>query len=450
MNRFRALLNVAILCSLPVAAPVRAATSNVDQRPVKFGATLPATCWTGDIFFNPNAIAGSNLYACVAPNTWVVQGGGSGGGASNTGQLTDFTDTRVSTVEIDTTLPAGGTRVRAGTAVRSITTTPEKMVGGGSWCAAGGQLWKYVDAATGAVKVDANANVTIANITFTAITAGSNFASGFPTDGSTPVASYTCGNSAANQWDTSPFADWRPFLGNDGFLTGPFTTVTPGARWTLGVDTSKVGNGANATMLVGAVSALSQSAGTPVCDDGNGGVKDTGCSSGGGGGVITDEITYPLVSTSQVQGGYLASGVWTTVSPGGAAVNGGMAGVAFGNSFTDYFVIHKWLPSTWTGVVDVRVHWYQSQGGSGNITWQVSSACFAAGTGNIASPSYNPASTVTTTANVANVITESAVTAIGMVGCSPGNLLWIKVANTGGTYAQGISVTDAVLVTRHN
>jgi hypothetical protein len=50
-------------------------------RPVKTGSTLPATCSVGDLFFNTGSGAGTNLYGCVATNTWALQsGGGSGGG----------------------------------------------------------------------------------------------------------------------------------------------------------------------------------------------------------------------------------------------------------------------------------------------------------------------------------------------------------------------------------
>ena len=65
---------------------LRTQTKSVDftaapsTRPVKTGTILPAVCTTGDLFFKTTAPAGSNLYACVAPNTWVLQSGGGGGG----------------------------------------------------------------------------------------------------------------------------------------------------------------------------------------------------------------------------------------------------------------------------------------------------------------------------------------------------------------------------------
>jgi len=48
-------------------------------RPLKTGTSLPASCSAGEMFFKTNAPAGSNLYGCVATNTWSLQAGGSSG-----------------------------------------------------------------------------------------------------------------------------------------------------------------------------------------------------------------------------------------------------------------------------------------------------------------------------------------------------------------------------------
>lgn len=49
--------------------------------PFKTGTTVPATCIVGDLFFDSDATAGSNLYACTSTNTWTLQSGS--GGNSN-------------------------------------------------------------------------------------------------------------------------------------------------------------------------------------------------------------------------------------------------------------------------------------------------------------------------------------------------------------------------------
>ena len=47
----------------------------VVTRPVTVGTTLPAGCIVGQMFFNSAAVAGSNLFGCVAANSWSVIGG---------------------------------------------------------------------------------------------------------------------------------------------------------------------------------------------------------------------------------------------------------------------------------------------------------------------------------------------------------------------------------------
>lgn len=50
--------------------------------PVKVGTSAPATCTTGDLFYDSDATAGQNLLACTSTNTWTLQGDGGGGGAN--------------------------------------------------------------------------------------------------------------------------------------------------------------------------------------------------------------------------------------------------------------------------------------------------------------------------------------------------------------------------------
>ncbi|MBV9303143.1 MAG: hypothetical protein JOY62_19460 [Acidobacteriaceae bacterium] len=44
-------------------------------RPVAVGSALPATCQTGQLFFNTAAGPGQNMYACTQANVWTVMGG---------------------------------------------------------------------------------------------------------------------------------------------------------------------------------------------------------------------------------------------------------------------------------------------------------------------------------------------------------------------------------------
>lgn len=42
--------------------------------PVTVGTSLPATCILGQLFFNTAATPGSNLYGCIATNSWTLEG----------------------------------------------------------------------------------------------------------------------------------------------------------------------------------------------------------------------------------------------------------------------------------------------------------------------------------------------------------------------------------------
>ncbi|HEX5431896.1 MAG TPA: hypothetical protein VFW83_08020, partial [Bryobacteraceae bacterium] len=62
-------------------------SSAAETRPAKTGTALPATCSTGDQFFQTSAVPGLNLYGCTATNVWTLQSGSSGANcvASNSG-----------------------------------------------------------------------------------------------------------------------------------------------------------------------------------------------------------------------------------------------------------------------------------------------------------------------------------------------------------------------------
>jgi len=47
-------------------------------KPFKTGTVFPVTCSVGETFFNTNAVAGSNLYACTALNSWTLETGSPG------------------------------------------------------------------------------------------------------------------------------------------------------------------------------------------------------------------------------------------------------------------------------------------------------------------------------------------------------------------------------------
>lgn len=60
------ILSAVAACAQNVSAPLSGGVSR--------GASLPATCRTGDMYFLTNAAAGQQLRSCIASNTWAVVG----------------------------------------------------------------------------------------------------------------------------------------------------------------------------------------------------------------------------------------------------------------------------------------------------------------------------------------------------------------------------------------
>ena len=64
---------------------LRSQTKNIDfseaisTRPFRVSSTLPAICTTGEMLFHTGAPAGSNVYGCIAKDTWSVMSSDSGG-----------------------------------------------------------------------------------------------------------------------------------------------------------------------------------------------------------------------------------------------------------------------------------------------------------------------------------------------------------------------------------
>jgi len=64
------------------------ASGAASTAPAKVGTSAPGTCVVGDLFFDSDSTAGSNVYGCTATNTWTLQGGAAGTTCSGTaGQI---------------------------------------------------------------------------------------------------------------------------------------------------------------------------------------------------------------------------------------------------------------------------------------------------------------------------------------------------------------------------
>lgn len=51
------------------------ASGATSTKPVKAGTSAPGTCAVGELFYDTDATAGSNLFGCTATNTWTLLGG---------------------------------------------------------------------------------------------------------------------------------------------------------------------------------------------------------------------------------------------------------------------------------------------------------------------------------------------------------------------------------------
>jgi hypothetical protein len=135
MNRVSKFTSVAIGCLLIFALATPAWAAN--QRAVSFGTTLPSTCFPGDLFFKTNAAAGTNIYACVTSNTWVVQGLVTLSG-DVTGQPSATTVTQIQGHAVATTAPAAGQTLTWNSSTNSW--APQTPSSGGGSTTLGGDV----------------------------------------------------------------------------------------------------------------------------------------------------------------------------------------------------------------------------------------------------------------------------------------------------------------------
>lgn len=85
-----------LLALLLLAGAAQAQISNAPALLGQKGTSTPATCQVGQLFFDTNAAAGSNVFGCTSTNTWTLMGGGGGdvlvSGTPTAGQCASWTD----------------------------------------------------------------------------------------------------------------------------------------------------------------------------------------------------------------------------------------------------------------------------------------------------------------------------------------------------------------------
>ena len=84
--RVTAVLVASLVCMMPLPGAgqtrvdLRSQSKNIDfsqaqsVRPFRTGTALPPVCSSGEMFFKTDAAPGSNVFGCVATDTWSIQG----------------------------------------------------------------------------------------------------------------------------------------------------------------------------------------------------------------------------------------------------------------------------------------------------------------------------------------------------------------------------------------
>lgn len=88
---------------------------------------------------------------------------------------------------------------------------------------------------------------------------------------------------------------------------------------------------------------------------------------------------------------------------------------------------HYRLPGDWVlaSGIGVRLEWYSSTT-TGNVVWQVASACV--GDGETGDPAFNTASTITdATKGVANQFNDATISAVTVTGCNANEIIYLRV-----------------------
>jgi hypothetical protein len=196
----------------------------IATRPMKVGATFPATCSNGDMFFLAGAPAGANVYGCGASNVWSLE---ASVGVSS--QLEDFalTETGPAGLTIGANCQVNAPcNVRFGSMTYSFTAPATATLASGT-----GLLYIYI-ASTGALTLGSNLGVTCVS----ACAAVSGITA-FPIS-SIPLFTWAVTSGTLN---TGGLTDFRGFLSTFSLITGTgMVSSTSVGTTTVSVDDTLV------------------------------------------------------------------------------------------------------------------------------------------------------------------------------------------------------------------
>lgn len=177
--------------------------------------------------------------------------------------------------------------------------------------------------------------------------------------------------------------------------------------------------------------------------------------SGSGGGAAARSFDLWDCTRDSTQGTWGAGGI-SAIGPAiQSSASDSACSYSFSTAGTNYIVFHHTLPSTWsaTAGLTANIYWYQTSTsvGSGNVEWDVSTYCCAAGCPIYNSnPTYNAAQATTVAVPSGNNLAITPVSAaLTQTGCVAGDILYIKVLynNAGGTtYTNAVNLQGIALV----
>lgn len=255
------------------------------------GASLPAACTVGQMFFLTGVTAGQNVYGCTSTNTWTLQSGG-----SSSVTMSNIQDC-AATISTGT-LTVSACTARNGSLDVSVSSCTSSLSG----TSASGTVYAYLSG-DGTFMLG---HATAATLTCSGWSVASDV-SAFPSDG-LPLFTATF---SSNVWNSGSVTPYRRLLDRDPYVAGsglassnnPSTGVTM-----LQVDSAQIPRyfaasgvpSQNCTQgrdfyLNTATSTLYQCTST-----------DTWASIGGGGGTITPK-RYPLWGLLALNGGNTTS-----------------------------------------------------------------------------------------------------------------------------------------------
>jgi hypothetical protein len=204
--------------------------------PTVVGTTLPASCVTGQLFFNSAANPGANLFGCTAANTWTLMSSngstsgssGSGSGASMASQLGDFAPTLASgTLTIGAACSsATPCNVRIGNTTYSFKSPGTVSISGSN----SGLVFLYIDG---------GGNLTAGSVATLNCT-GCTYAPGVTAFPSNSIPLYTW-SSTGGAFDTAGGTDFRATISTKNLLGGSGIIISENAGTsTVAVDPSLV------------------------------------------------------------------------------------------------------------------------------------------------------------------------------------------------------------------